>query len=73
MKKARARTDKGRAAAVSAGPALETWHYWAALGAAFLVLCIVYWPAVDGPFVFPRGAGGGSAGRVEAIAFDCDN
>jgi tetratricopeptide (TPR) repeat protein len=30
---------------------LQPWHYWAALGAAFLAVCIVYWPAVDGPFV----------------------
>ncbi len=52
MKKARARTDKGRPATVSAGPVLQAWHYWAALGAAFLAVCIVYWPAVDGPFVF---------------------
>ncbi len=51
MKKARARTDKGRAAAVATGPALKPWHYWTALGAAFLAVCIVYWPAVDGPFV----------------------
>jgi len=52
MKKARARADKGRAAAVFPGPTLQPWHYWAALGAAFLAVCIVYWPAVDGPFVF---------------------
>ena len=52
MKKAKAKTDKGRPAAVSAGPALQAWHYWAALGAAFLAVSIVYWPAVDGPFVF---------------------
>jgi tetratricopeptide (TPR) repeat protein len=52
MKKAKAKADKGRAADVSAGPALKPWHYWAALGAAFLAVSIVYWPAVDGPFVF---------------------
>lgn len=52
MKKAKARTDKGRAVAVSAGPALKPWHYWAALATAFLAVSIVYWPAVDGPFVF---------------------
>ncbi len=52
MKKAKPKADKGQAAAVSAGPALRPWHYWAALGAAFLAVCIVYWPAVDGPFVF---------------------
>lgn len=52
MKKARARADKGRVAAVSARPTLQPWHYWAALGAAFLAVSIVYWPAVDGPFVF---------------------
>ena len=51
MKKAKARTDKGRAAAVSAGSALKPWHYGAALGVAFLAVSIVYWPAVDGPFV----------------------
>ncbi len=51
-KQARARTDKGRGAAFPAGPALQSWHYWAALGAAFLALCVVYWPAVEGPFVF---------------------
>jgi len=52
MKKVKTRTDKGRPAAVSAGPVLQAWHYWAALGAAFLAVCVVYWPAVDGPFVF---------------------
>jgi protein O-mannosyl-transferase len=52
MKKVKARIDKGRPAAVSAGPVLQAWHYWAALGSAFLAVCIVYWPAVDGPFVF---------------------
>jgi len=52
MKKAKTKTDKGRTAAVSAGPVLQAWHYWAALGSAFLAVCIVYWPAVDGPFVF---------------------
>ena len=52
MKKAKARTDKGRPAVVSAGAALKPWHYWAALGAAFLAVAIVYWPAVDGPFVY---------------------
>jgi len=38
--------------AVPAEPVLKPWHYWTALGAAFLAVCIVYWPAVDGPFVF---------------------
>src|ERR1700690_1486148 len=52
MKKAKAKTDQRRPAAVSAGPVLQAWHYCAALGAAFLAVGIVYWPAVDGPFVF---------------------
>src|SRR6202142_3739515 len=52
MKKAKAKTDQRRPAAVSAGPVLQAWHYCAALGAAFLAVSIVYWPAVDGPFVF---------------------
>jgi len=49
MKKVKTRTDKGRPAAVSAGPVLQAWHYWAALGAAFLAVCVVYWPAVTAP------------------------
>ncbi len=59
MKKARARAEKGGAAAgagkgraSAGGSALQPWHYWAALGAAFLAVCIVYWPAVEGPFLF---------------------
>jgi predicted negative regulator of RcsB-dependent stress response len=51
MKKARPKTDKPRVAAVPARTGLQPWHYWAALGAAFLAVCIVYWPAVEGPFV----------------------
>ena len=60
MKKARAKADKdrpaGRAASsgrtIPAGPTLQPWHCWAALGAAFLAVLIVYWPAIEGPFVF---------------------
>ncbi len=53
MKKARPKPEKGKAAAVvPTASLLQPWHYWAALGAAFLAVCIVYWPAVSGPFVY---------------------
>ena len=54
MKKPKAKTEKGpkRAAQAYTEPALVRWHYWAALGAAALAVFIVYWPAIEGPFVF---------------------